>query len=682
MEKIRSKKNITVRRSSVRHKKRILQDREIQATLVRPLYVQQKSLPRQVAAFVLRYIRFVVVSARTLLAVGAHRVRFIVQLFRRFVQRQQHGISTASTRWFLPSGRREFHLTIWPMQRLLRLGSVGVAMAVIVSIVLLEVRPALPVYAGTTPYDFSAPGNYTLGDSSQTEISGNQAQLKSLQYTGAEANTAALYHFDATSGNTATDSSSNANTATFSTTSPAAGATWAAGKITDTSLDRATYGSTSLTGVPNAVSAPDSSSLSLSSNLTLEAYMKFPTAFDKTATMSQALLDKGNYKLYFDESDGKLKFEMDDTTTKSWAKKGGADGYIGTNVQTKDGIDGSWRQVTPMGIYSMAIYSGNLYVGTGGGLAGMAEVWRYDGATCATCWTKVGGDGLAGTGTWNAIDYEQVMSMAVYNSRLYVGLGISAGDAEVYEYDPGRPTPWDKVGGDGTGNSWTTGNNIEEVVSMTSDGTYLYVGTGATAGDADVWRYNGTNWGANTGANYYLNAIGGTQNNGAANINSSWGAGGNIYERVRSMVMVGSNLYIGLGDSAGDAEVWMWNGTTWGGAAKGGDTLNSSWANTTYEWVASLATDGTNVYAGLGGTGTLSATPATCRAGTDGEVWKWNGTTWGAAPIGGDTATSWDCSASVAYETVRGLAYVGSTLYASLGDSTGDAEVFRYSVSG
>ena len=61
------------------------------------------------------------------------------------------------------------------------------------------------------------------------------------------------------------------------------------------------------------------------------------------------------------------------------------------------------------GVYSMAVYSNNLYVATENFVTGV-EVWRYDGTT----WTQVNTDGFGDT---NLLSWW----MTVYNNNLYVG---------------------------------------------------------------------------------------------------------------------------------------------------------------------------------------------------------------------------------------------------------------------
>ena len=82
--------------------------------------------------------------------------------------------------------------------------------------------------------------------------------------------------------------------------------------------------------------------------------------------------------------------------------------------------------------------------------------------------------------------------------------------------------------------SWST--NHYEAASATNDGTNYYVGTSGGAGDAEVWKWNGSSW----------LKIGG---DGVA---SSWPD--QTYESVTSLAYNNNTLYAGLGSSTGDGE--------------------------------------------------------------------------------------------------------------------------------
>ena len=294
-------------------------------------------------------------------------------------------------------------------------------------------------------------------------------------------------------------------------------------------------------------------------------------------------------------------------------------------------VNGSWDANTYEGAYALATDGTNIYVGLGA-TAGDGEVWRWNG----TNWTKIGGDG-ANSG-WTS-GYEYAYSLVFHNGKLYAGLGANTNEAEVWEWNG---SSWTKIGGDGVSGSWNSA--YEVVYSLTSDGTNLYAGLGNTAGDAEVWRWNGTNW----------TKIGGD------GLSSSWNTN---YEVVHSLKYFGGNLYAGLGRSAGDGEVWRWNGSSW--TMIGGDTINGSWANSTYEDVRSLGWDGTNLYAGLGtGNG-------------DGELWRYDGTQWDK--IGGDGAGgSWSTNQG---DAIMSLLFDGGKLYTGVYDAGGDGLVYTWDTS-
>ncbi len=86
-------------------------------------------------------------------------------------------------------------------------------------------------------------------------------KLGDIEFDGS---TKALFHFDETSGTSASDDSGNNNTATITN-----------GSFVTGNLNN----SLSLNGDTSSVSVPDSSSLSLSQNNTLEAWTKFSSSF-------------------------------------------------------------------------------------------------------------------------------------------------------------------------------------------------------------------------------------------------------------------------------------------------------------------------------------------------------------------------------------------------------------------
>lgn len=522
----------------------------------------------------------------------------------------------------------------------------------------------------TDIWDFSTPSNYTVD--STIELSGSSARLKAQNYA-TDANTMALFHLDESSGTNANDDSSNSNDA-----STQASPSWVAGKLNN---------GLSLNGNTQFASAADSASLSLTGNNTIEAWSKFGSTFNATSSNNrQTVVDKGGYSLYYDEQTGKTTYELANAGATSWTQRAGndvnnswdlngkqdvraqvaigSDVYAGLGTATSDaevwkwngsswsqiggdGRNSSWANGTYEAVRSLAVDGTTLYAGLGN-TAGDGEVWTCNTTTNCATWTKIGGDGL--NSGWISATYESVESMAVVGGNLFAGLGASAQDAEVWRWNGAT---WTKIGGDGVnpggGISWAVADNIEEVYSMTTDGTDLYVGLGSTANDAEVWRFR-------PGTNGWTKMGGDSVNPGGG---ASWGAG---YEYVLSLDTLGGNLYAGLGVTAGDSEVWRLNISTNTWTRIGGDAINSSWANSTFEGVYSLTNDGTNIYAGLG-----SSTG-------DAEVWRWNGAAW--SKLGGDSANSSWATGSVVWSMTN----VGTTVFVGQSNnSSGNAEMWTVS---
>jgi hypothetical protein len=292
-------------------------------------------------------------------------------------------------------------------------------------------------------------------------------------------------------------------------------------------------------------------------------------------------------------------------------------------------INNSWGYYGFNSVEVMQQIGDYLYAGLGN-TAGTAQLWRTNGTNG---WEMVGGQSF--NGSWASNTYEYISSISSFGNDIVVGLGSSANDAEVWRWNG---SSWSQIGGDSLNSGWTT--NYEEVTMLINYGGNLYAGLGNSSGDAEVWRWNGTNWAP----------IGGDGQGG------SWNTG---YERVRSAAVLNGQLFVGLGSTAGDAEVWQYNGSAW--TKIGGDTV-ADW-NTGYEQVESMIAYDNKLIIGLG------------NSTDDAEVWQYNGSAW--TKIGGDSVNgSWIPGT---YETVRSLTAYAGDLYAGIGNSTGDAEVWRFS---
>ncbi len=330
----------------------------------------------------------------------------------------------------------------------------------------------------------------------------------------------------------------------------------------------------------------------------------------------------GNSKLYAGLYDSAGNATFWEFNGSAWTRRGG--GY--TNQ--------SWGFYGLRSVETSATFNEKLYVGTGVSTAGNAMVWEFDGSS----WSIIGGQGV--NGSWSEDSYENVFTLQQYNGALYAGLGTTANDAEVWKYDG---SSWTKVGGDGANDGWTT--NYEQVNALTVYNGNLYAGLGLTANDSEVWRWNDSSW----------TKVGGD------GLNGSWATGINI-ENVMSLTVYQGQLYAGLGSTVGDAEVWSYDGSTW--TKVGGDGVSGSW-NTNYEEVYTMRIYDDKLIAGLG-------------SGTDdAEVWQYDGSSW--SQIGGDgTNGSWY---SGTYERTRSMAIYDGELYAGIGDTAGDGELWRYNGS-
>ncbi|MDQ5981612.1 MAG: hypothetical protein QG570_362, partial [Patescibacteria group bacterium] len=455
-------------------------------------------------------------------------------------------------------------------------------------------------------WDFSVTGDYTVSDENLVEVQSSSARLKIREYEGDAANTSVLFNFNEASGNP-DDSSTNNNSATETNV------TYGSGKLNNGAI---------FSGNNSYVEVADSASISLSGSHTVEAWIKLDANYSAgSSAQRMGILDKGDYQFGFNNETGKLVYQFADSGATDWS-------------QSAAGLsNGSWDHNGKANIESSNFFGGNLYAGTGVA-QGDAEVWKWDGTT----WTKIGGDAI--NESWAINTFEAVYAMANDGTNLYVGLGLTAGEGEVWKWDG---TSWSKIGGDAINNSWAI-STYEAVYSLYYQNSTLYAGLGAGASDAEVWSWNGSTW----------TKIGGDSTN------SGWLTN---YDSVYTLAGDGTNIYAGLGLTATEAEVWKWNGTAW--TKIGGDGLNSSW-NTVYESVLSMTYLSPYLYAGVGITA------------SEGEVWRYDtvGGTW--LQIGGDTLNlGWGAN----YEGAYSVRTDGTDIYAGLGLTAADAELWKWTVA-
>ena len=249
--------------------------------------------------------------------------------------------------------------------------------------------------------------------------------------------------------------------------------------------------------------------------------------------------------------------------------------------------------------WSMAVYNGELYVGTGNNISG-CEVWSFNGTT----WTQIVGglpSAIIGPGFGTANSF--ALSMALYGGNLCVGTTNGAG-CEVWSFNG---TTWTQlVGGlpgaiigSGFGNAANT-----DVFSMAAFGSDLYIGT-YNAGGCEVWDFNGTAWtqlvgglpGALTGPGF------GNAANGVC----------------ASLAVYAGGLYAGTSNGAG-CEVWLLSPVGWtqmvGQSPPGTPGTGPGFGNAANTAAITLVVFSNHLYAGTNNPG------GGC------EVWRYDGSSW------------------------------------------------------
>lgn len=502
------------------------------------------------------------------------------------------------------------------------------------SLLLKQVFADSPV---TNTWNFSNTAEYIVGDTSAAEVVSGTAQLKVLEYVP-DANTMALFHMNGTTGSAPADSS------VYGLVSSGNAISWNSSAKLNGGID--------FNGSNSQVVVSDTGSISLMQSNTIEAWIKPDSAFhadDATGGTSRrmGIVDKGTYKMYLDSDTGKLTYELADATQDQWELVGGQKSDLTVPR-------GSWDLNGQPSVSSIVTSGNYIYVGLGStslaGGPGDAEVWRFD--TSTNAWTKIGGDGSGvSPSTYGWIDgvFEDVSALAVDGNVVYAGLGVTAGDAEVWRYESDQ---WTKIGGDGNGSTpsgsgWAS-NVYESVTGLVYlDGVlYASIGTSA-AGEAEIWSWDGAQW----------SKIGGDS--------MGWGTGSSsVFEGVFKLATDGIDLFAGLGVSTGDAFLYKYHEGAW--SIIGGSGAGRGWlAAGTYEAVYAIAGNDYALYAGLGNT-----------AG-DADVYQYLYSTSAWSKIGGD-ATGW---AAATYEQVLSMIASGSDLYVGLGNGNTDAEVYKYTGS-
>jgi len=368
-------------------------------------------------------------------------------------------------------------------------------------------------------------------------------------------------------------------------------------------------------GLNDSLIINDSASLGFLQDFTINFWVK-PTYFFNSIvnTSRQILFDKGNFKIYLDDTDGKMKMSFTNTSA------------IGFPNLTRI-YDGSLDDV-----HSLAVYEDKLFAGFGNDdLEG--DIYVYDGSSWSlsfdSAYRTVGdlkvyngslyaGFGSAGgqgyiyvyNGTSWGLNYdgpqERFFALEVYNGSLYAGQGISGGDGDVYVYNGTNGTGWSRI----------YDTLVDTVESMTVYNGKLYVGFGNDAGEGDVYSFDGSTWTLIFDGDLFV---------------------------VPSMTEYDGNLYFAEGGEVdGDGNIYVYNETS--GYALSYDGTNSRRFSALYSYDGKL-------YAGGGGSS------------GHGDIYVFDGSTWSQL-YNGDRAEFY------AFAEYRG------DLYAGQGSANGDGDVF------
>jgi hypothetical protein len=222
--------------------------------------------------------------------------------------------------------------------------------------------------------------------------------------------------------------------------------------------------------------------------------------------------------------------------------------YIQTNAcdtaAAWDILYDSFPLPSPTSVRTIVEFNSQLYFG-GGNNSGNGDIFRCNlqdnDFGCSDLFAVNGVTRLLDTG------YEAVPAMAAYGGYLYAGFGTTIGDADLLRCDPGANARCDASG------EWAVvldTTSYTAVRSMIVHDGWLYVGLEGAAGDGDVLRCNITATGCDQTADWDGNT---TDANPLTPVFDG-GVGG--YEAVLTMATHQGFLYIGLGNSTGDADIW------------------------------------------------------------------------------------------------------------------------------
>lgn len=307
--------------------------------------------------------------------------------------------------------------------------------------------------------------------------------------------------------------------------------------------------------------------------------------------------------------------------------------YVTDNINSRiqklaPGVPG-WQQVNLNGfgarttsrIFSMAVFSGELYAGAAGFGGPGAAIWR---ASDGLHWSPVMTAGFGSPATNPA-----VLGMLAYNGQLYAGTGWSGAPGQMWRSPNG--TTWNQVAGNGLGVS------SGAVASFATYSATLYMGTcGGGAPGAQIWR---SATGDSLSWSNVVTAGNTTTQNGC----------------ITSMVAFNDALYAAVENVDTGVRIWR---------TVSGDSGSWSQSNTTgFGTPNNIHPSGLAVFGGYLYVGTRNKT-------TGAQLWRSNnGTTWDPVMTNGfgDTRN----------EKVESLYVFDGALYAGTDNAVTGAEVWR-----
>jgi len=290
-----------------------------------------------------------------------------------------------------------------------------------------------------------------------------------------------------------------------------------------------------------------------------------------------------------------------------------------------------------------------LYAGTQNPASG-CEVWSSLNGVNWACLIGLGPGALlpGGFGSVNNTEAPSITEYAAGSNNVYIGTNNQVGGSDVWA----RPNAglWARVNTSG----FTTNTN-QSVLSAAQFGSALYIGTGLDAGSGrgcEVWK--------TTDATTFSRVVGqsppGTPATGP-------GFGNPANDGAASMAVFGSNLYVGTYNPNG-CEVWTSpDGTNWSCSVGPTGIVGNGFGNANNLTASSMAVLGSNLYVG------------TVNRSTGCEVWRSpDGVNWTCVvgPVPGNpgfrnTANNWKAASMAIY---------GGSLYAGTGNGTSGCEVY------